>query len=228
MKEKTAAIVAIFALAVGQFIMPIANAAGVQASLDQSNESSIFPSGTNYLSVAISEGVGEAIDFLVQTGEALSSIADSNYGIQSFSFNFGDSGATKDNLVLPSGWKVANGNGSHSVFGKFDVTLQGTGSSRQDPLMFSIVGVTGDSPADYIEKLSSRDALFAAHVAGFEMTGSRQGSGVTSAQFGGSSVVPIPAAVWLMFSALTVLGWKGRKSATNKAGAEETKEPAAA
>jgi hypothetical protein len=231
MKKLTGSIVALLALAVSQFLTVTANAASLQIFLDQSNESSVFASGTNYLTVTISDRADGAINFMVQTNDALSSIADSNYGIQAFSFNFGDSGASAENLVLPSDWEVSNGAGSHSVFGKFDVTLKGTGSNRLDPLEFSIDGVSGDSPADYIKKLSSGDALFAAHVAGFEMSSTDQGSlgkNLTSAQFGGSSVVPIPAAVWLMFSALAVLGWRGKKSVASKAGGEETEEPTAA
>jgi len=230
MKKLTGSIVALLALAVGQFLMVTANAASLQVFLDQSNESSVFTSGTNYLTVTISDRADGAIDFRVQTNDALSSIADSNYGIQAFSFNFGDSGASVENLVLPSDWKVSNGVGSHSVFGEFDVTLKGTGSIRQEPLSFAIVGVTGDSPADYIKALSSGGALFAAHVAGFEITSTGRGprsKNLTSAQFGGSSVVPIPAAVWLLFSALAVLGWRGKNSTAGEAGVEDTEKPVA-
>ncbi len=227
MKKLTGSLITLLALAVGQFLTVTANAASLQVFLDQSNESSVFTSGTNYLTVTISDGADGAIDFRVQTNDALSSITDSNYGIQAFSFNFGDSGASAENLVLPSDWEVSIGAGSHSVFGEFDVTLKGTGSVRQDPLSFAIVGVTGDSPADYIKTLSSGGALFAAHVAGFEISSAGRGSrgkNLTSAQFGGSSVVPIPAAVWLMFSALTVLGWRGKNSADSKTGMEVTEK----
>jgi hypothetical protein len=55
MKEQTAAIVAILALAIPQFLIPIANAAGVHIFQGQSNESSISPSGTDNLTVAISD-----------------------------------------------------------------------------------------------------------------------------------------------------------------------------
>ncbi|TDJ43312.1 MAG: PEP-CTERM sorting domain-containing protein [Gammaproteobacteria bacterium] len=43
-----------------------------------------------------------------------------------------------------------------------------------------------------------------------------------------TTAVPIPAAVWLMFSALAVLGWRGRNSAASTAGVEDTEKPAAA
>jgi hypothetical protein len=43
-----------------------------------------------------------------------------------------------------------------------------------------------------------------------------------------TTVVPIPAAVWLMFSALAVLGWRGKKSADSKTAVEDTEKPVAA
>jgi hypothetical protein len=43
-----------------------------------------------------------------------------------------------------------------------------------------------------------------------------------------TTAVPIPAAVWLMFSALAVLGWRGKKAANSKTAVEDTKEPVAA
>jgi hypothetical protein len=43
-----------------------------------------------------------------------------------------------------------------------------------------------------------------------------------------TTAVPIPAAIWLMFSALAVLGWRGKKSAVGKAGVEVAQESVAA
>ena len=43
-----------------------------------------------------------------------------------------------------------------------------------------------------------------------------------------TTAVPIPAAVWLMFSALAVVGWRGKKSVASKASGEHTEEPMAA
>ena len=111
--------------------------------------------------------------------------------------------------MLPDGWRVKNGDGSHSVFGKFDLQIQSTGSSRLDPLEFSIVGVDGDTPADYLTRLYEGSLIssgFAAHVAGFSLSaGNGRLGSVTSAQFGGNAPVPLPASAWFMLSGLAIL-----------------------
>jgi hypothetical protein len=208
------------ALVAGLTITMQANASSLAVYLDQVNVDLGFPAGTNYLQVTISDGADGNIDFKVETSESLSNQAGPNFGIQSFSLNFGDSGATAGNLQLTNGWSVNDNSPNHSIFGRFDVQLNGTGSNRQDPLQFSIVGVAGDTPEDYIKEFSSRNTLFAAHVAGFDSSLDNLNlttSNLTSAQFGGSSVVPLPPAAWLMISGLAVLGWRGKQSAAKKA-----------
>jgi hypothetical protein len=182
-------------------------AASVSVFIDQSNA---LADGTNYLQVTISDGADGAINFSVETLGPLSDIAGSNYGIQSFSFNLGATGATLDNIVGPDGWQVS-ADRNHSEFGRYDAHLAGRGSNRQDALEFSIVGVSGDTPLDYLNALSSGNAsggnqLFAAHVTGFDGP-----NDLTGAQFGGTTVVPLPTSAWLMLSGLGVLGWMRRK-----------------
>ena len=92
----------------------------------------------------------------------------------------------------------------------FDVRILGTGQTRQDPLQFSVLG------------LSLEDIIpgFASHVAGF-MEGSdicykensevciKEDGHVSSAFFYGDrqvSAVPLPAAFWLFSSGLILLG----------------------
>jgi len=155
----------------------VAQAASVSVILDQSNQENLLPDGSEYLMVTISDGADGAIDFSIETLDELFNVSQgSNYGIQSFAFNFGDSGATAGNIVQPDGWKVFDkGAVNFSGFGSFDVILKGKGHSRFDPLEFSIAGVDGDTPFDYIQAVSTGNAaegnvLFGSHVAGFSLT----------------------------------------------------------
>jgi len=215
------------ALVAVSFLSTPVFASGVQVNLDVSNSNQQYPDGTNYLLVTVSDGIDGSIDFKVETLDPLRQQMSKNSGLQSFSFNFGDSGATAQNILLPDGWSVKGGSGksvNHSIFGNFDVQVQGTGSSRKDPLEFAIVGVNGDTPEDYIAELSTKGrvaSLFATHVAGYNGTDDTYAFNgvelkVNNGHFGGASVVPIPAAAWLMLSALGVLGWRGKKATTSK------------
>jgi hypothetical protein len=197
-----------------------AQAASVSVILDQSNQENLLPDGSHYLMVTISDGVDGDIDFSLETLDELFAVSQgSNYGIQSFAFNFGDSGATSDNIVQPDGWRIFDkGAVNFSGFGSFDVILRGTGHSRFDTLEFYLSGVDGDTPFDYIQAASTGNAaqgnvLFGSHVAGFSLTDGWDKKGefeLGSAQFGGSlTVVPLPPAMAMMFSATALLGGMG-------------------
>lgn len=171
-----------------------ARAASVSLYLDQSNK---LPDGTPYLSVMLTENGSGGVDFLVQTLSPLNDIAGGNFGIQKFGFNF-TSNTPYEITGLPDYWRVKKDK-RMSEFGRYDIRLQGKGKARTDALAFTVGGVT----------LADFDDFFAAHVAGFEWcrTDERRGwcSGkncVSSAYFGGSTPVPIPAAVWLFGSGL--------------------------
>lgn len=180
-------------------------AASVSYFLDQSNA---LPDGVNYLQVTISDAVfgmdNEAIRFDVDLLPSLTSIAGSNFGIQSFGFNTLLDPTTVLNAItgLPTGWTKTEAS-NQDGFGEFELVNSGSGSFRQNPtLTFYISGIAGDSILDYVA-LSGGNAgegnvYFASHVAGFL----DPGTNATSAYFGGSAVVPVPAAVWLFGSAL--------------------------
>lgn len=178
-----------------------ASAATVSYYLDQSNVS-VLPDGTNYLKVTISDSttISGNIDFKVETLAPLNSIATSGFGIDQFGFNTNNT-LTGSNFVLPSAWTYA-GSGNMDGFGLFTLRADTNGAgNRLSTLNFSIMGITGDTVNDYV-MLSSNNAgqgntFFAAHVAGFDA-----GSGVTSAFFGGSAPVPLPATIWLFGSGL--------------------------
>ncbi|MSR10045.1 MAG: hypothetical protein EXR82_11105 [Gammaproteobacteria bacterium] len=210
------------ALVTGCVFAAPSQAATVSYFLNQSNT---LPDGINYLQVTISdEGAPGSIDFKVEVLQPLLDLAGDNFGIQKFAFNIlpGVGATASDVDALPANWRARNA-GRMSGFGRFDVRLQGRGSSRQDPLTFSITGVTLDTILSYVDLSTGRSpqgrSLFAAHVAGFNLGncgGPRKGGGqcVTSAYFGGSgNAVPAPPAVWLLATGIAGLAVRRCRSA---------------
>ena len=185
-----------------------AQAASVSYFLDQSNENGALPDGVNYLQVTLDdEGAPGLINFTVITLPALNSIQGSNFGIQTFGFNTVlDPNTIPDSALtnLPTGWggNVIPPPNTIDGFGMFDLSVSDTGSNRLTTLTFS-VNFAGDGINDYIDlsqgTAGEGNVFFAAHVAGFDA-----GGGITSAFFGGSTAVPLPAAVWLFTSGLLV------------------------
>lgn len=206
----------------------VASANTVNYILDQSN---VLGDGVDYISVMISDDTEGQLDFVVTTLSPLSGQSEENYGIQAFGLNFLDglvgaerpakNAETDLQFILPDGWSVQY-NKQMSEAGKFDVRLFGTGSTRQDPLEFSVTGLT----------LEDLVAGFAAHVAGFaiqpgecgppmEVEGGRIIEGgcgelISSGFFYGGRLVappevPLPPAVWLLISGLLGLAGIARR-----------------
>jgi len=179
--------------------MGTGQAATISYFLDQSNT---LPDGTNYLQVTIDdEGVAGEINFTVTLLSPLTSIADTNFGIQKFGFNTASTPFAGTLVGLLGDW-TSSADTTLDGFGEFVVVTRGKGSARQDPLTFSIIDIDDDVPDDYaVLSMGTADQgnqFFAAHVAGFL----HEGTGAGSAFFGGSAVVPLPAAAWLFGSAL--------------------------
>lgn len=184
-----------------------AQAASVTYLLNQSNE---LLDGPTYLKVTITDN-GANVDFKVETTAAFT--PGGNFGIQAFGFNPNAGLAiTSANISgLATGWSVSTNQNANALdgFGKFKIAEAGTGSTRQDPLTFSIINVAGDSSSTYANPSSgtagswvgTTNPFFAAHVAGFAPTQGVSGT-VTSAYFAGSTAVPVPAAAWLLGSGL--------------------------
>jgi len=192
----------------------MANANTVTYILDQSN---VLDDNVDYLSVMISDDTEGQLDFRVTTLSALSDLAGENYGIQSFGLNVlsGEGQLSSVDFLLPEDWDVQFNKGM-SEAGMFDVRLSGTGSSRQDPLVFSVTGLD-------LDDISTN---FAAHVAGFDFLAGEcePGDGehvfeggnedgcrevISSAFFYGGRVseIPLPPAIMLLLSGL--LGMAG-------------------
>jgi hypothetical protein len=195
-------------------------------------DSNALPDGPAYLAVTIADGVGDDSGDIIFTVDANESLFCSggcfgdNFGIQTFGFNSVPV-LTAANLELPDDWVAGFGGGSLSEFGKSDIKIKGKGSSRQDPLVFHIVGIEDDTIESYglgFNNEGDATAWFAAHVAGFnpvERCG-ESSMACDSAWFGGGdggyppgSVVPVPAAAWLFGSGL--LGMVGVAMRSRKA-----------
>ncbi len=200
-----------------------ANALSISYYLDQTNTTTAtdpdgaLPDETNYLKITFADSatvVGD-IDVTVTVLSPLTSIADTNFGIQSFAFNSTNTLSSSNIIGLPSSSWAASFAQQIDGFGRFQVEVADTGMDRQDPtLSFSITGIVGDSVYDYAV-LSTGGAseghhYFAAHVAGFQ----DQAFGdvvLTSAWFGGSTVVPEPTTALLLLGGLSGLAVAQRR-----------------
>lgn len=120
--------------------------------------------------------------------------------IEQFGFNIvGSLTWDSSNFSLPNaGWDVDFAPPPQTLdgFGGFDVVAFNNSAGEQ-PLMFTITGVIGDSIATYATDGSSggqpnAGSIFAAKVS----------AGAQGAFIGGGTAVPIPAAVWLLGSGL--------------------------
>ena len=184
-----------------------ASAMSVSYYLDQSNiNASPYLDGQNFLQVTISDNINGNIDFVVQTLAPLSSNAGTNYGIDSFGFNTALS-VSLANIVVPTGWTLQT-NQNQDGFGNFTDVANTTGQYRVDPLKFSITGISGDTPMDYVN-LSTGTAgegnvYFAAHVAGLSTQ-------VTSGYFGGSAPVPEADTYAMLLAGLGLVGFAARR-----------------
>lgn len=202
-----------------------ANAASVSVFMNLSNNQEVYPDGTNYIEVTISDGNNGDIDFSVATlGPLQNFVPDwNNFGITSFKFNFGSSGATIDNILVPGGqWSVSNqheGDDEWAEFGLFDAFL--SGEYLKTTLNFSIFGVDGDTPEDYLQPLLYRNnylenkggpngVFFVAKVIGLSSNPNFKNvwpmdPSSTMVKF--AAPVPLPTAAWLFISAIGVLAW---------------------
>jgi hypothetical protein len=156
------------------------------------------------------------VKFIVDPYESAFSSVGSNFGIQSFAFNFDNEGRDGNLLSFSntSGWSGEFDEDNitgYGPYGKFDLEVKGKGSNRQNPLVFSVT-----SPSDFTISIhdfnmeeSTNDYLFAGHIAGFT-----EGT-LTSAKFADPASVPAPvpepATMLLVGSGLIGLAGYGRK-----------------
>lgn len=198
------------------------SAATMSYYMDQSNA---LADDQNYLKVTLADSTTTpgALDVTVETLEALNNYAGVNFGIQAFGFNaqpallvtengdgFEIATQTMSLTNLADGWTLST-HRNMSEFGRFDIQLSGTGSTRMDPLTFTLGGVSHDTV----------DAYFAAHVAGFDIDGESSaffagGALVNGGDPGGGPIseIPLPAAAWLLASGLIGMVGMARRKTT--------------
>jgi hypothetical protein len=191
-----------------------ASASSISYFMDQSND---LVDGVNYAKVTIDDdGIVGNINFTVEVIASAFPTPFSNFGMQTFSFNYdpaldvplGNISAANIVNVLPSEWDIVEDKNAGGGFGKFDFAAKGDGSTRTSILTFSISGVVGDTIDSYaLGNADDSGEYFAAHIAGY----ADGATGNTSGQFAGSTAVPVPAAVWLFGSGLGILGWMRRR-----------------
>lgn len=184
----------------------------VTYNLNQSNADTVLADGVNYLQVSIASNLPGTASFTVTPVYAFTQ--GSNYGLQSFGFNYAGTSGALTFSGLASGWSVGS-NSNQDGFGKFEYVLSANGNNRLSPLIFTVSNLGGASTAQslgYFQLSSSGNAgqgnqYFAAHLTGFTA------GSVTSAYFAGSSVavVPEPENYAMLLAGLSLVGAIARR-----------------
>jgi hypothetical protein len=214
-------------LAVAALLSEQSGAAMLQIYLTDSNTNPPFPNGNNYLQLTIWDGTDAAgkqistgtgtytatssdVVFEIAPAAGLTSFEGSNFGLDEFAFNTSIkplSTYTSGNFMLPSGWSIKMGKNADG-YGMFNLLPTGGNGANTaaNPLWFAITGISSDSISTY-EVQSTKNAGqgnqdFAAHVINISDPAS---PGTSSSWFGGTPV-PLPAAGWLLLSALGAIG----------------------
>ncbi len=201
-----------------------AQAASISYYLDQSDNVAL-PDGNNYLKVTIADGVDGAIDFTITPEAALLAQTGGHFGIRAFAFSSNAGFFLDDTHIvgLPASYIVRTPVGVRAMdgFGKLEtkVRLLGPGAWNSD-LTFSIVGVAGDIPSDYVEN-SLLPALegqvpFAARIEYLLDTpycteDMMWCTDYGLAYVGGGSPVPVPAAAWMFLTGFAGLAARARR-----------------
>ncbi len=180
------------------------------------NQSDTFRDGYDYGYVSIrADSSTGVVSFKVVVYETAYDILDPDFGIDAFGFNY------QNITSLPSTWTLSLPTASWTQtvnqklngFGWFQVKEEYGSDIRFDPLEFSITLPTAsEAVVDNFAVLGSGsvqgggEEYFAAHIAGFQMTGVTAGK--TSHWAAGKTViVPEPMTIVLSLGGLALLSW---------------------
>jgi hypothetical protein len=124
------------------------------------------------------------VDFSVEAFASAFISVGTNFGIQQFGFNVNTSAPLIINY--PTGWSLKQDKNLDG-YKMFDILEKGTGSTRKNPLTFSITSTDPISVSEFIV-LNGAGYPFAVHIADFTAT-TATGTTKDSAWF---STVPVP------------------------------------
>jgi len=192
----------------------LANMTTLTTTLNQSNT---FADGVDYGSVKVEADDSTGfVKFTVDATTAPYSSIGSNFGFQAFGFNTTPSTLASGLTIVtqPTGWSFNATGGTLDGFGFYLINEDGTGSTRQDPLVFTVkTASNADAVASNFFALSTGiaaqgNAHYAAHLAGFGDTTGLDGSPYSSHFIAdGDIVIPAPGAVLLGAMGLGLVGW---------------------
>ncbi len=181
----------------------LAEAAPITTYLNYSNVDLGLAGPFAEVTVALDPNNTNTVKFTVDAYQAVLG-AGTNFGIQAFGFNTDNLTLIASNFSLPSGWSV-NYDQNLSMFGIFYIDAAGNGSTRHDPLEFSVTNA-GITIEDQFYIANSDGYHYAAHIAGFngvDAIDPTTGKPYNSAWFSDQAApVPEPATLILLGSGL--------------------------
>ena len=145
------------------------------------------------------------------THESAFSSVGSNFGIQSFAFNFDSEGHDGNLLSLtnPSGWSGECDEDNitgYGPYGKFDFEVKGKGSRRQNPLVFFVT-----SPPDFSISIDDFNTEESTKIICSQTISQVFAEGtITSAKFADPAPDPEPDTLLFLGSELLGLAGYGR------------------